>query len=82
MTRTWLAGVVMDVSGRPVAGAHIEFVSSSVTLPEITLVADSDGHFKVNLPPGSFRLRAEHGGRHGEADVRVPEATEVRLTVA
>lgn len=81
MTRTWLTGVVVDVAGQPVAGAHVEFVASSVTLPEIALVADDDGRFRVNLPAGSFRLRAEHGSRTGEADVRVPESNGVRLTV-
>jgi hypothetical protein len=81
MTRTWVTGVVVDAAGRPAAGAHVEFVASSVALPEIALVADGEGRFRVNLPTGWFRLRAEHGGRHGEAEVRAPEATEVRLTV-
>ena len=82
MTRTLVTGVVVFATGQPVAGALIVIVDATVPMPEIALVADERGRFTIHLPEGSFRLRAESGGRRGEADVTAPAASHVRLTLA
>lgn len=66
----------------PVAGAYVVVVEASVPMPEIALVADVEGGFTLNLPEGTFRLRAESDGRTGEAEVTVPVDAFVRVRVA
>jgi len=79
MTRRWLRGVVVDGADAPVPGAYVVVVEASVPLPEIALVADAQGGFAINLPDGTFRLRAEHDGRSGEVEVAVPATDAVRV---
>lgn len=63
-------GHVIDEAGMPVAGAGVGIVDATVPMPEIALVTGPDGTFRVNLPFGTFTLRA-HGpdGAVGEAVV-------------
>jgi hypothetical protein len=68
-------------SGARVAGALIVIVEATVPMPEIALDADAHGRFTLQLPDGSFRLRAESRGLKGEAEVTVPPATHVRLAL-
>lgn len=81
MTRRWLRGVVVDVAGEPVAGAHVVVMEASMPLPEIALVADEQGAFAINLPEGTFRLRAEAAGCAGEVEVTLPDTAFVRVQV-
>jgi hypothetical protein len=81
MTRRWLRGVVVDGAGAPVPGAYVVVVEASVPVPEIALVADAQGGFAVNLPEGTFLLRAEADGRSGEGEVTVPATEFARLQV-
>lgn len=81
-TRRWLRGVVVDGADAPVPGAYLVVVEASVPLPEIALVADAQGGFAINLPEGTFRLRAEHDGRAGEIRVTVPATDAVRIQVS
>jgi len=80
--RRWLHGVVVGPDRGPLAGAYVVIVAASVPLPEITLVTDAQGGFAINLPEGTFRLRADVGGRSGEVGVAVPGDETVRITVS
>jgi hypothetical protein len=48
----------------------VTIVSGSVPIPEIALVAAADGTVSLDLPDGTFRLRAHTGdGRSGETTI-------------
>lgn len=76
-------GRVLDASGAPVPGARIVIVASTVPLPEIALLSDTEGRFALRLPTGHFTLRA-HGpdGAVGEAEVDgAPNTGEIVITI-
>jgi hypothetical protein len=81
VTRTWVTGLVVSDTDEPVAGAHLEIVEATVPLPEIGLATDDEGRFSINLPDGTFRLRAHRSGLRGEATVNVPDARPVRIVL-
>jgi len=63
---TVIAGVVVDVGGSPVEGARVYFVESPVPLPDIAILTDSSGRFKLSAPvPGTYWLEAAHEGSEG-----------------
>jgi len=74
---------IVDEVGKPVAGATVAVVRSSVPFPEIALLADDDGVVDLRLPPGTFTFRA-HGpaGQSGEVTVRSPGAAEALVRIA
>lgn len=50
--------------------------------PEIAIVTDDDGRFRVALPPGRFRLEAHAGGARGDIEVEVAgSAPEIAIVV-
>ena len=51
-------GRVVDAVGSPVAGALVTVEWGTAPTPEITLISDADGRFRLGLPRGRFRLRA------------------------
>jgi Carboxypeptidase regulatory-like domain len=76
----WRRGRVVDPSGRPVRGARVVVVRSSVPVPEIALVTDADGGFGLALPDGQFTLRAHGaGGATGEVDFVGGRADEMLI---
>jgi hypothetical protein len=79
VNRTWVTGLVLSDTDEPVAGALLEIVEASVPLPEIGLTTDGGGRFSINLPDGTFRLRAHRGHHRGEATLDVPGARDVRI---
>jgi hypothetical protein len=81
VNREWVTGLVVDDNDEPVAGAHLEIVASTVRLPEFGMTSDSNGQVSINLPPGTFRLRAERAGRYGEVTVTVPGAGPLRIVL-
>ncbi len=74
---------IVDEAGKPVAGATVAVVRSSVPFPEIALLADDDGVVDLRLPPGTFTFRA-YGptGQSGEATVQSPGAAEALVRIA
>jgi hypothetical protein len=62
---------VVDADGRPAAGAIVSVVWGTAATPEIGIVADQDGRFRVALPPGRFRLQANAGGEGGTTEVEI-----------
>jgi len=73
---------VVDAEGRPLAGANVSVVWSSVPVPEIALLTDAHGVLRLPLPPGRFRLRAHApGSASGEAEVDGCDEGEIVLTV-
>jgi hypothetical protein len=76
------SGRVIDAGGAPVPGALVTIVESTVPMPEIALVCDSDGRFTLRLPPGRFTLRAHGVGGSGDAAVQAPADDEIVIVTA
>lgn len=73
MTTTALRIEVVDEAGQPVKEAIVVVAKSSVPFPEIALIADDAGAVQLQLPPGTFVLRANgQDGRQGEATASTP----------
>ncbi len=74
--------LVLDGSGRPIAGAVVALARSSVPFPEIALLTDENGAIELQLPPGAFAFRVRAPG-DASSDVEVtspgPAETVVRL---
>ena len=51
-------GRVIDASGAPVADAIVSVVSGTAATPEIAVLTDTDGAFRLGLPDGRFQIRA------------------------
>jgi hypothetical protein len=73
-------GRVVDAAGGPVPNAHVVIVRGSVPMPEIALLSDDAGRFRVRLPAGSFTLRAHGPGGTGQIDVE-GEADEDEIVI-
>lgn len=74
-------GVVVDGEGRPVAQATIVVAGGTVPVPEIALVADDAGRFRLRLPRGRFTLEAQgEGVATGRTAIEVSEPLhEIKL---
>jgi uncharacterized GH25 family protein len=74
---------IVDEAGKPVAGATVAVVRSSVPFPEIALLADDDGVVEIRLPSGTFTFRA-HGpaGQSGEVTVQSPGSGEALVRIS
>lgn len=57
-TTTTRNGRVVDANGQPVAEAFVTVEWGTAPTPEITLITDDNGCFRLGLPPGRFRVRA------------------------
>jgi hypothetical protein len=67
---------VLRDDGAPVAGALVAVVSGTAPTPEIGIRCDTEGRFRVALPPGRFRLTARApDGALGSTEVEVTRAT-------
>jgi hypothetical protein len=74
---------VVTADGRPAAGAIVSVVWGTAATPEIGIVADAAGRFRVALPPGRFRLQADASGARGTAEIEVADSTpEIAITLA
>lgn len=62
-------GVVLDEAGRPVEDAMVAVVWGTAPVPEIALLTGPDGGFRLGLPSGRFRVRAQADQRVGEIEV-------------
>lgn len=51
-------GRVVRQNGRPAAGAFVWVASGTGPTPEIAVVCDEEGRFRLALPPGRFEIRA------------------------
>jgi len=67
------SGVVIDGEGKRIADALVGVMWGTAPTPEISIRTDPLGNFRIDLPPGRFRL-AGHApdGRIGTIDVEVP----------
>lgn len=76
-------GVVIDGEGRPVALATIVVVNGTVPVPEIALVADGAGRFRLRLPQGRYTLEAMgESGATGRGTIEVSGPShEMRIEV-
>jgi len=81
--RIEVRGRVTNVQGMAVSGAIIVIVAGSVPVPEVALLADTEGRFSLRLPRGRFTLAAhDPAGGTGEAEVEVStKAVEILITV-
>lgn len=60
---------VVNEIGRPVEGAFVSVLRSTVAFPEIALVTDGNGIAQLFLPEGRFVIGADAAGeRHGEVE--------------
>lgn len=76
-----LVGRVVDARGDPLPDALVTIVAGTVPMPEIALVVDDDGRFRLRLPDGRFTLRAHAAGGSGETEVERPGDDTVVITV-
>jgi len=74
---------VLDASGKPVPGAFIVIVASTVPMPEIALVSDGEGQLALSLPSGRFTLRAhDPDGATGTAEADgAPNTDEIVIRI-
>ena len=77
-----VAGVVTDVSGKPVSGAAVEIVQQE-TDRRRNATTDAAGEFTVSdLPPGVYRIEAEREGyRKGVQTFTLPLDREVWIEI-
>ncbi|WP_406854406.1 carboxypeptidase-like regulatory domain-containing protein [Alsobacter sp. KACC 23698] len=54
-------GRVVRGDGMPAAGALVWVASGTAPTPEIAVVCDGEGRFRLALPPGRFEIRARAG---------------------
>ncbi|MEP7117102.1 MAG: TonB-dependent receptor [Acidobacteriota bacterium] len=75
-----LRGRVLGPDGKPVPGAHVA-VSGALAVP-VAAVADADGRFSVEVPAGTFAVRAWAPGMDGSAQHVQAGGADVSLTLA
>lgn len=76
-----LVGRVVDQRGDPVPDALVSIVEGTVPMPEIALLVDAGGRFRLRLPDGRFTLRAHAAGGSGDTEVEIPRDREALITV-
>jgi hypothetical protein len=72
-----ISGTVLDPVGRPVAGAHLEFIAPAIRLATTT---PADGAFSIVLPPAhSWTVRVEAPGFASITRTLTPNTTILTL---
>lgn len=51
-------GRVVRKDGRPAVGALVWVASGTAPTPEVAVVCDAEGRFRLALPPGQFAIQA------------------------
>jgi len=75
-TQTYVAGIVVDSEGHPVAGATVEMTECGVMLdmPKVSVITSEDGRFWARVrhkaKPGQIQLRTYKAG-YEEAIIKV-----------
>ena len=82
-----LSGTVLDVAGRPVAGARVYLVKAPVAVPDVAAVTGGDGRFALGAArPGAYEVACstdDLGSASAKVEVGAGGATvELRLTAA
>lgn len=76
-------GTVLDCRGNPVSDAILSMVASSAVLPELAIVADASGVFRMALPSGRYAIEAQSTELRSTArvtfDVSGPMDLQVRF---
>jgi len=86
---TSMSGVVVDDNGKPIANARVEAWISGPGGAQAKTTSDAQGHFALELPPGSYSVRAdtsdgfvgpitvtvEPGGRADGVTLQLPPAS-------
>ena len=66
-----IAGTVLDATGRPVAQARVYFTSSPAPVPDVAILTDAEGRFRLTAPlAGRYEIGASSDAR-GLGAVRV-----------
>jgi hypothetical protein len=73
----WLEGVVLRADAQPAAGAE---VLASGRQHTATAIADSEGRFSLEVPPGAYAVAAQEGPAAGavDAEVKVSQGQRVQ----
>ncbi len=75
--RTLHRGRVINLRGRGLGSALVYVAHGTAPTPEIAVLCDEAGNFRLALPPGHFVVEARSaGGQVGVAEVDVAEKTE------
>ena len=54
-----IIGTVFDAAGRPVARARVYVKTSPVPVPDVSILADAQGRFRLNVPSaGNYEIGA------------------------
>jgi iron complex outermembrane receptor protein len=76
-----LTGVVVDPTGRSIAGAIVTATSPATSTPQTTQ-SDSDGRYRLELPAGRYQVRVSYSGfAPWLRDVTVEEGKSLGLDV-
>jgi hypothetical protein len=80
-----LAGIVVGVNGKPVAGSRVTLQDAGASHPDVTLTNAQGRFFFADLHHGYYDVRAYAGGAWSEwkhnIEVKTGKQTEVRLQV-
>jgi hypothetical protein len=80
-----LSGRVVDAdTGEPIARAHVtlRFYQGGQPAPEVTLVSDADGTFKItNIPAGGYQVSCEKAGYLPANEGMAPNAADGKVSV-
>lgn len=70
-------GRVINLHGAGLANAMVYVARGTAPTPEIAVVCDDDGNFRLALPPGHFVVEARSADGHvGSAEVDVATTAE------
>lgn len=78
--RITIAGRVTNDKDEPIAGARLAFTKSSVPVPEMAYLTNSNGQYKITAPRGEFTLAVYADGyapQERNIDARESSQTEI-----
>jgi hypothetical protein len=78
-----ISGRVVDAAGKPVPGATVAVVASSVPASDIAAMTDAGGNFRRGgLDPGSYTIEVRKSGLPAEMiPVEVADGQQINLEV-
>jgi len=79
-----LSGVVIDRTGRPVAGVRVALAAAPIDMPDIAALTGADGQFSFGVPiAGRYQVQAfgDDGSGTATIDVAADRSQPVRVVI-